>query len=87
MKNKVWYSRYSIVIWVKSVTHNVTRNFFRRRFYDLIQKYIFCKQWEHYDYVFVVKKKTKLDKKNESCKQDFLKDVQFLLKKILPKQK
>ncbi len=87
MKNKVWYSRFAIVIWAKSVTHNVTRNFFRRRFYDLAWEKRESKQTENYDYVFVVKKKTKLDKNNEKCVKDFLTDITFLAKKILPKQK
>jgi len=86
-KNKVWYSRFAIVIWAKSVTDNITRNFFRRRFYDTVWEKPEIDQNNNYDYVFVVKKRTKLDKKNEASVQDFLKDIKFLTKKILPKQK
>lgn len=87
IKNNIWYSRFAIVIWAKSVTHNVTRNFFRRRFYDFVWTKLQWEQSEYYDYVFVVKKKAKLDKTNETSIQDFYKDIHFLSKKILPKQK
>jgi hypothetical protein len=35
------------------------------------------------DMVFVVKKKTKLDKKNESLINDFRKEINFLFNKVV----
>ena len=35
--NTLAYNRFAIVIWTKSVNTNVTRVFFRRRFFDYIQ--------------------------------------------------
>jgi ribonuclease P protein component len=37
-KNRLEYNRFSIVIGGKSVHTNVERNFFRRRFYDFVEK-------------------------------------------------
>lgn len=79
-KNKIWYNRFSIVIWAKSVNNNVERNFFRRRFYNLIKNNINCDFW--YDFVFVVKKLTKLDKKDKKSIFSFDNDIKFLLNKL-----
>ncbi len=55
--NKLWYSRFAIVIGGKSVPTNVVRNSYRRLFYDVSQPYIHKHYW---DVVCVVKKQTKL---------------------------
>jgi ribonuclease P protein component len=79
-KNKCWYNRFAIVLWWKSVNCNVERNYFRRKFYDIVSSYDFKNQWT--DFVFVVKKKTKFDKKNLESILWFEKDLMFLLGKI-----
>lgn len=79
-KNNFNHNRFAIVIWAKSVNTNVSRNFFRRQFYNI--------SWENlifsagYDLVFVVKKQTKLDKNDEKSINSFIKDIKFLLNKI-----
>lgn len=79
-KNTCEKNRYAIVIWWKSVETNVSRNFFRRMFYDLLKESLELNKW--LDYVFVVKKQTKLDKNDESSINSFKKDIKFLLNKI-----
>lgn len=86
-ENKLNNNRFAIVIWKKSVKNNVERNFFRRRFYDLIseEKSIHLDGLENTkwkDFVFVVKKQTKLSKKEEESYQNFKKDIFFLLNKF-----
>lgn len=81
MKNKLDYNRFAIVIWWKSVNTNVTRVFYRRRFYDEVSKKL--EEWSWTDYVFVVKKQTKLDRKDEKILITFKKDINFLLNKVL----
>jgi len=85
-KNKLWHNRFAIVIWAKSVITNVSRTFFRRRFYDYtsgcIKEYN-EDQW--YDLVFVVKKQTKLLKNNTESMKWFIKDINFLYTKIIKK--
>ncbi len=80
-KNKLEYSRFAIVISSKSVKTNVERNFFRRRFYDIVSKYITLK--ENYDFVFVLKKNNKLDKKSQKSIIEFANDLEFLMKKMV----
>lgn len=83
-KNKLGYNRFAIVIWSKSVITNVSRTFFRRRFYDIASKYIEeYKDEQWYDLVFVVKKQTKLLKNNEESMKSFQKDINFVYKKII----
>lgn len=79
IKNNLSYNRFSIVIWAKTVNHNVSRNFFRRKFFDMSSKYIDDVNGK--DIVFVVKKQTKLDKNNFDSIKAFEKDIAFLLKK------
>lgn len=79
-KNKLDFNRFAIVISAKSVKTNVERNFFRRRFYDFISSKNFLKNW--FDFVFVVKNKTKFDKKNKDSLNSFYKDLNFLISKI-----
>lgn len=81
LKNKLSYNRFSIVIWWKSVNNNVTRNFFRRRFFNNCFSKIFDNDNAWYDLVFLVKKQTKLDKKNNLSIISFDNDIKFLLDK------
>ena len=93
-KNNLEKNRFAIVIWWKSVKTSVERNFFRRRFYDLVSnsiKFLPLKKgvpdlWvvgiKWIDYVFVVKKQTKLDKKDDNSRKSFIQDIKFLLNKI-----
>lgn len=80
VKNRLWYNRFAVVIGSKSVINNVTRNFFRRRFYDFLKDIL--KSNNGFDYVFVVKKQTKLDKTDEKSINSFDKDMKFLKNKI-----
>ena len=79
-RNNFNYNRFAIVISSKSVYSNVERNFFRRRFYDFISKSEIQKKWN--DFVFVVKTKVKLDKKNILSLKSFYKNLNFLIIKI-----
>ncbi len=90
--NKKLFNRFSIVIWWKSVNTNVTRVFFRRFFFNIIKESnIFnvssClennkKSIKYYDFVFVVKKQTKLDRKDIKALKSFKNDLNFLIKKV-----
>lgn len=81
--NRLQYSRFAIVIWTKSVNHNVTRNFFRRRYYEYVRTHVTnINTNKCYDVVCVVKKQTKLDRNDKSSIMSFDKDIQFLFKKL-----
>jgi len=88
IQNKKEFDRFAIVIWWKSVKNSVERVFFRRLFYDFIYKKIIYynkiadtnKENKFYDFVFVIKKQTKLDKKNEKSINSFVSDLSFLIK-------
>ncbi len=84
--NKKTFNRFAIVIWAKSVNTNVSRTFFRRNFYDKIanSKLFWDKYLEKtfYDFVFVVKKQTKLDRKKIETIKSFENDLNFLIKKV-----
>ena len=82
IKSKLSYSRFGIVVWAKSVNHNISRNFFRRRFYDLVKENIKENSKQGLDVVFVVKKKTKLNLKEKESIFSFDKDIKFLNSKI-----
>lgn len=83
MKNRVEYNRFAIVIGGKSVHTNVERNFFRRLFYRLMQDNIFQQSFSQnfHDCVFVVKKQTKLERKNTKSIDDFRKNISYLFRK------
>jgi len=84
-ENRKNYNRFAIVIGTKSVNTNVTRNFFRRRFYDFIfNSSLYSDFWsnKNFDFVFIVKKQTKLDKKDKNAILSFEKDLSFLEKKF-----
>ena len=80
MKNNLDKNRFAIVIWWKSVKTNVARVFFRRMYYDIVKDNLDSKKW--IDFVFVVKKQTKLDKNEEKSIITFKKDIKFLLGKV-----
>ena len=80
LKNNLEKNRYAIVIWWKSVKTNVARVFFRRTYYDIVSDKLEANKW--IDFVFVVKKQTKLDKTNKESILTFKKDIKFLLNKI-----
>lgn len=79
-KNKLEHNRFAIVIWSKSVKNNVERNFFRRFLYNKISQIDFSSSW--YDYVFVIKKQTKLDKKDKKSIFSLENDLNFLINKL-----
>ena len=79
-KNKENINRFAIVIWWKSVKNNVARVFFRRFFYNTIRLVLNNYNW--IDFVFVIKKQTKLDKNDKNSINSFKKDIDFLLNKI-----
>lgn len=76
-------NRFAIVIPWKVVKNNISRNFFRRRFYSLVFSYINTENNKTYDMVFLLKKETKLDKNDFESIKLFDKDIKFLLKKII----
>lgn len=83
ISNNLNFNRFAIIISEKTVLNNVSRNFFRRFFYNLVAKNILTQNkniWK--DVVFVVKKQIKLDKKDYLSIKNFEKDINFLLKKI-----
>lgn len=83
LPNELEYNRFSIIIGWKSVSTWVERNFFRRLFFTTIEKNIFkANENKAYDFVFVIKKQTKLDKKSLESINTFEKDILFLLKKV-----
>jgi len=85
-QNRKTYDRFAVVIGSKSVNTNVTRTFFRRKFYDFIKNSSFYSELEekskNYDFVFLVKKQTKLDKKDKNAILEFEKDLSFLENKF-----
>ncbi|MDD2870565.1 MAG: ribonuclease P protein component [Candidatus Gracilibacteria bacterium] len=80
LKNNLNKNRFAIVIGGKSIKTNVERNYFRRTFYDLVSSSL--DNQKGIDYVFVVKKQTKLDKKDEKILNSFKQDINFLLNKV-----
>ncbi len=82
--NKDSCNRFWIVIGWKSVNTNVTRTFFRRRFYDYISstRLFWETEGKTADFVFVVKKVTQLDRKSDEALKSFEKDLNFLIKKV-----
>lgn len=78
LSNKLWYSRFAIVIGGKVIKNSVQRNVFRRLFYDIVVPYIHTNQK---DIVFVVKSKNKLDANEKKVRDNFKNDILFLLNK------
>lgn len=77
--NRLWYSRFAIVIGWKSVPTNVIRNTYRRLYYDICAKYMTTNFW---DVVCVVKKKTKLGKEDAEL-QKIQWEINYLFEKKL----
>lgn len=86
IKNKENFNRFAIIIWWKSVNNNITRNFFRRLFYNSSRNFI--ENWENYffDSVILLKKQIKLDKKDKKSILNFAWDLDFVLKKAFKKE-
>ena len=77
-KNPTGISRFAILLSGKVTPGSVNRNTFRRIFYDTA-----CEnRFDGYDVVIVPKKGMKLDHKNPEHRQDFVKNIRFLLKNI-----
>ncbi|MFA5917191.1 MAG: ribonuclease P protein component [Candidatus Gracilibacteria bacterium] len=84
-KNNLKHNRFAIIISGKNVDSSVKRNFFRRRFYDMVNVEMGKGQnpQTYHDLVFVLKKQTKLEKNNLESINGFDNDVKFLLKKMM----
>lgn len=83
--NNIENNRFAIIISSKNVDSSVERNFFRRRFYDSIDKKLLVKSPDtksNYDFVFVLKKETKLEKRKIESINSFDNDIRFLLRAI-----
>ena len=90
--NNCAYHRFGIIISQKSLPNSVTRNFFRRKFYNTLQINDFCKpdhtdetveKLQYFDFACVVKKQIKLEKKNLTTVEEFEKNIYFLFTKAL----
>ena len=88
LQNKLSYNRFSIIIWSKSVNSNISRNFFRRLFYEESRKYIEkSKENIFYDFSILIKKETKLDKRDQILINNFKKDLNFVFSKFYIEEK
>jgi len=77
-KNPQGISRFAILLSGKAARGSVNRNTFRRLFYDTA-----CEnRFDGYDVVVIPKKGVKLDHKNPEHREDFVKNMRFLLKTI-----
>lgn len=79
ISNNLGFNRFAIVLGSKSVNSGVHRNFFRRKFYSLVEDSISVSSK---DIVFVVKTKNHLDPNQKKVRDNFKKDILFLLNKI-----
>lgn len=87
LNNNLNHNRFAVILSWKSVKNSIERNFFRRKFYEIISKKILEKSnWKCSDFVFLVKKETKLDKKDFESIKSFEKDINFLLKIFFSKK-
>lgn len=81
--NNLDFNRFSIIISWKNTRWWVERNFFRRKFYEIVEKIIKSKIKDfNYDLVFVVKKQVKLEKNDLESIKSFENDINFLIKKM-----
>jgi len=84
--NRLNHNRFAIIISSKSVKKNVDRVFFRRRFYNFVRNLEYISIDNKFsDFVFIVKKQNKLDRKEKSTINSFDKDIKFLISKFLQK--
>ena len=68
---------------MKICKHKCYKSFFRRKFFDEIMKSNYLLNnivWK--DFIFVVKKKNKLDRKDLTTIKTFKNDLNFLIKKV-----
>lgn len=78
--NRVGFPRFAAIFSGKSVTCGVSRNFFRRRAYDLARPYLTSSASN--DIVIVPKKGRPLDHRNDEAVKLFEADVSHLYRKI-----
>lgn len=78
--SKISDVKFAIVIGWKSVSNNVVRNFYRRKFYDFCKKSL--EQLPSWYYVCVIKKSFKLEK-TFSIQQQFESEISYLFHKKL----
>ena len=84
LSNDCGYNRYAIVISWKSVSSAVSRNFFRRLYYNMAWEYI-QSPGRNYDIVYVIKKQTILNQNDQKNIAIFKKEIHFLMHKIFIK--
>lgn len=77
--NKLWYSRIGIVLSAKQTRWSVNRNAFRRMMYNLSRNSLLNNSS---DIVFLAKKWSILDYKNELSRKSIERDTEFLLRNI-----
>lgn len=80
--NKLEYSRFALFLSWKNTKTAVSRNYFRRLFYDISKEYI--DKWK-FDIVIVPKKWKFFDKKDKTSILEFENDIRFIYKKIFTK--
>lgn len=78
-QNNLLHNRFAIILSGKNTKTSVNRNFFRRKFYDLVKDSI--EVW-NLDLVFVPKKWKIFDKNDNLSIVEFEKDILFVLKKV-----
>lgn len=84
IENKLPYSRFALFLSGKNCKTAVSRNFFRRKFYNLSSAYM--QKW-NYDIVVIPKKWKTFDKKDNLAIVEFEKDINFLYKNIFREKK
>lgn len=80
--NKLPYSRFALFLSGKHVKTAVSRNLFRRLFYENAWKYI--EKW-NFDIVVIPKKWKIFDKKDKAIILEFENDLKFIFKKVFTK--
>ncbi|MDQ1343794.1 MAG: hypothetical protein QG650_514 [Patescibacteria group bacterium] len=80
--NRAGFPRFAAIFSGKSVTCGVSRNFFRRRAYDLAKPYLASSNAS--DVVLVPKKGKPLDHRDSMAVKAFEDDLRHLYKKIFP---
>lgn len=80
--NNLPYSRFALFLSGKHVKTAISRNYFRRLFYNNTQNYL--DKWS-FDIVVIPKKWKIFDKKDKAIILEFENDLQFMFKKIFTK--
>ena len=78
-QNRIGHNRFAVFFSGKNTRTSITRNFFRRKFYDLVA---IMKDVGKLDIVFVPKKGKTFDKNSKDDIVTFENDIKFLLKTI-----